>query len=75
MKKIIEQAADVLGISTTDFASATLVAEAHSVLERHQRIVLGNADRDCFLRALAADDEPNAALVQAANGFNSRYGK
>ncbi len=73
VKKIIEQAADVLGVSTTDFACATLVAEAQSVLERHRRIVLGDADRDTLLRALASEEEPNAALVQAAQDFNRRY--
>lgn len=74
-KQIIEQAAHVLGMSTTDFASATLVAEAQSVLDRHQRIVLSNVDRDRFLQALDADEEPNDALVQAAYSFNSRYKK
>lgn len=75
VKKIIEQAADVLGVSTTDFASATLVAEAQSVLDRHQRIVLGNEDRDRFLRALASDDDPSEALVQAAHDFSVRHAK
>lgn len=75
IKKIIEQAADVLGVSTTDFACATLVAEAQSVLDRHRRIVLGNEDRDRFLTALASDDEPNEALVQAACDFRTRHTK
>ncbi len=75
VKQIIEQAADVLGVSTTDFASATLVAEAQAVLDRHQRITLNNTDRDHFLKALASEEGPNEALVQAAHKFNERYGK
>ena len=75
VKKIIEQAAETLGISTTDFASAALVSEAQAVLEKHHRITLNNADRDRFLSALASEEEPNAALVQAAHQFNQRYGQ
>ena len=74
VKKIIEQAADTLGISTTDFASAALVSEAQAVLEKHHRIMLNKADRDRFLQSLASEDEPNAALIQAAHQFNQRYG-
>jgi uncharacterized protein (DUF1778 family) len=75
VKQIVEQAADVLGVSTTDFASATLVAEAQAILEKHQRITLGNADRDRFLQALASQEEPNEALIQAARDFNARYSR
>lgn len=74
VKKIIEQAAETLGISTTDFASAALVSEAQAVLEKHHRITLNNADRDRFLLALSSEEEPNAALIQAAEKFNQRYG-
>ncbi len=74
VKKIIEQAAETLGISTTDFASAALVSEAQAVLEKHHRITLNNADRDRFLSALTSEDEPNAALTQAAEKFNQQYG-
>jgi uncharacterized protein (DUF1778 family) len=73
VKKAIEQAAEVLGVSTTDFASATLVAAAHSVLERNQRILLNNADRDRFLQSLDAEEGPNEALTRAAQDFNKRY--
>lgn len=74
VKQIIEQAADVLGVSTTDFASAALVAEAQAVLDRHQRFVLNNADRDRLLEALASEEGPNEALVQATRKFDEKYG-
>lgn len=73
VKKIIEQAAEVLGVSTTDFASATLVTEAQAVLERHHRITLNNTDRDRFLLALDSTEPPNEALTKAALSFNQRY--
>lgn len=74
VKKIIEQAAATLGISTTDFASAALVNEAQAVLEKHHRIILSNTDRDRFLSALVSEEEPNGALIQAAHQFNTQYG-
>jgi len=73
VKQIIEQAANILGVSTTDFASATLVAEAQAVLDRHHRFVLNNADRDRLLEALASEEGPNEALVQAAHKFNEKH--
>lgn len=73
VKQIIEQAAQVLGVSTTDFASAALVSEAQAVLDKHQRITLNNVDRDRFLEALASDEGPNEALLQAAQDFKERY--
>ena len=72
---MIEQAANVLGVSTTGFASATLVAEAQAVLERHQRITLNNEDRDHFLEVLVSNERPNAVLVEAALKFQDSYGK
>lgn len=69
---VIEQAADIPGVSTTDFACATLVAEAQSVLNRHRRTVLGNEERDKFLSALDSDDQPSDALTQAARAYDLR---
>ncbi len=73
VKRIIEQAADILGVSTTDFASAALVAEAQAVLDRHHRIILGREDRDRFLRSLEGDEEPTKALVEAAREYELRH--
>ncbi len=74
VKRIVEQAADILGVSTTDFASATRAAEAQAVLDRHQRFVLNNADRDSLLEALASEEGPNEALVRAAQKFKEKRG-
>jgi uncharacterized protein (DUF1778 family) len=73
VKKIIEQAAEALGVTTTHFASATLVAEAQAVLEKQCRITLNNADRDRFLQALTSEEGPSQLLVEAAREFNKRY--
>ncbi len=73
VKKIIEQAAEALGVTTTHFASATLVAEAQAVLEKQYRITLNNADRDRFLQALTSEEGPSEILVEAAREFNKRY--
>lgn len=65
-KEKIERAAAVSGLTVTDFAIYSLVASAEDVLERHQATVLSNRDRDIFLALLDSDDEPNAALFDAA---------
>lgn len=40
-----------------------------------QIITLNNADRDSFLKALASEEGPNEALIQAAHKFNERYSR
>ena len=52
--------------------SGTDMAVSGEALRR--RIVLGNRDRDEFIRSLEADSDPNEALVRAAQDFNQRHG-
>lgn len=64
-KDLIEQAAGLLGMSLTEFASSRLVQLAQQVVAEHNVARLTNRDRDIFLAMLDADSEPNAALRQA----------
>ena len=64
-KKIIEQAAQLLGLTLTEFASSRLVSLARQTIQEHNITKLTNRDRDIFLAMLDADDEPNAALTAA----------
>ena len=38
------------------------------------QLVLGNRDRDDFIGSMEADDDPNQALIRAAQDFNRRHG-
>ena len=52
----------------SDFATTTLVEESRRVLEDAQVLQLSARDREVFL-ALLDNDEPNAALSEAANEY------
>ena len=58
-----------------DRAGAISATEAEAVVDYHQCFTLNNADRDRLLEALASDEGPNEALVQAAHSFDKRYDK
>ena len=64
-KDLIEQAAELLGLTVTEFASSRLVSLARQIILEHSITSLTNRDRDIFLAMLEADEEPNAALTQA----------
>ena len=64
-KDLIEQAAQLLGMTVTEFASSRLVSAARETIQELNTTRLTNRDRDIFLAMLEADEEPNAALSQA----------
>ena len=65
-KKLIEQAARLLGQTVSAFTLHTLVREAEDVVERFSMLRLSNRDREAFLSALAKSPAPNAKLRKAA---------
>lgn len=70
LKRIIEDAAKVLGQTVSEFAIATVIREARQVLQDVQITRLSNRDRSQFLKALDdADAEPNAAIKAAARRY------
>lgn len=72
IKERIENAALVSGVSVTDFAITALANTADEVLEKQQRRVLSNADRDIFLEMLENPPQPNEALKSAVKGYKKR---
>ena len=69
-KDLIEQAAQLLGLTLTEFASSRLVSLAKQTIQEHNITKLTNRDRDIFLAMLDTDEEPNAALKAAFNDVN-----
>lgn len=65
-KKLIEQAAGLLGQSVSAFTTSTLVREAEEVIGRFGALRLTDRDRDAFLAALDKAPKPNARLRKAA---------
>ena len=65
-KRLIAQAAELLGQSLSVFSVSTLVREAEQVVERFERLRLSDRDRDAFLAALDHPPKPAARLRKAA---------
>ncbi|MGB7209063.1 MAG: DUF1778 domain-containing protein [Pyrinomonadaceae bacterium] len=75
IKKRIENAALISGITVTDFAIAALANSADEVLHKHHSRKLSNRDRDLFLAMIENPPEPNEALRRAARNYNKQIKK
>jgi uncharacterized protein (DUF1778 family) len=64
-KELIEQAAQLLGMTVSEFANSRLVQLARQIIAEHNITRLTDRDRDIFLAMLDADSKPNAALRKA----------
>ena len=64
LKERIEEAAELLGLSLTDFVLSALSERASEVLERHRLIALSDRDRDRFLEALNRPGRSIPALAE-----------
>jgi uncharacterized protein (DUF1778 family) len=65
VKTLIERAALLTGQTVTDFAVSNLLDSALATIERHQRLVLSDRDRDLFLNALDRPPKPMPDLLKA----------
>ena len=64
-KKRIENAAALARKSITEFVLSSVVSAADEEIDRYERIVLSNRDRDAFFEALLNPPPPNEALRRA----------
>ena len=65
-KMIIERAASITGQTLTDFAISNLMQSAMETIERYEKLVMSDRDRDRFLAALDRPAKPLQALAKAA---------
>jgi uncharacterized protein (DUF1778 family) len=65
-KALIQKAADLEGISLTNFVVATVQAAACKVIEQHQTLTLTVEDSEAFVNAILNPPKPNNALKSAA---------
>lgn len=72
IKERIENAALVSGVTVTDFAVSALAERAEQVLERHEKRVLSDRDRDLFLDLLENPPAPNERLKKAVTKYKKR---
>jgi len=64
-KRLIEQAADLLGESVSTFTVSSAVRQASEVVERFGTLTLSDRDQNVFLKALDNPPKPNARLAKA----------
>jgi uncharacterized protein (DUF1778 family) len=75
LKEVIEEAAATLGQSVNDFAIATLVHQARTVIRHRDATVVGERDRDRFVALLDdVDARPARALLKAAKRYKKHLG-
>jgi uncharacterized protein (DUF1778 family) len=67
LKRLVEQAATLCGVTTSSFITETVLKRSREVIQEAETIRLSNRDRDIFL-ALLNDEttQPNAAMLRAA---------
>lgn len=65
LKEIFQQAAQLEGVTLTDFIIMSVHQAAKQTIERHQTLALTREQSDVFFNALANPPIPNAALEAA----------
>lgn len=65
-KQRFEQAAELEGVTLTDFAIASMERAARQTLQEHTILTLSTRDQRAFVQALLSPPEPNQALRRAA---------
>ena len=74
IKRVIERAATIKGLSITDFAISTLKREARDIVQNDETLVLSDRDRDAFLAALDNPPAAGAKLRRAAKRYKQAVG-
>jgi len=69
LKTRIANAADVMGLTTSEFIVSKAVEAADEVLRSHQTVMLSERDWDIIMEANAHPGELNESLIQAAARF------
>lgn len=73
-KELIENAAQIQGVSVSDFLATVAHREATRVVQEHAVIQLGRAESARFVEALLSPPEPNEALRKLMRGSASAPG-
>jgi len=68
-KALFQKAADIQGVTLTDFVTTSVYAEATRVIEQHQTLKLSIEDSEALVEALLNPPEPNNALKTAFSTY------
>jgi uncharacterized protein (DUF1778 family) len=71
-KQLIERAAGITGVTTSDFIISKAYEAATAVVQEYETWALNRRDSKAFIDALLNPPEPNEALKAAAARYKSR---
>jgi uncharacterized protein (DUF1778 family) len=69
-KRLFERAAEIEGVTLTDFAISSMQRAAAAVLQEQTTIELSQRNQRAFVDALTNPPEPNQALREAAKAYS-----
>jgi uncharacterized protein (DUF1778 family) len=72
-KALLERASELKGMSLSAYLLSQGLAAAQADIEKHQKLVLSDIDRDLFLQLLANPPQPEKALSDAMREFQEKY--
>jgi len=68
-KNLFQRAADLQGLTLTEFVTVTLVAAAKDAIKEAGLITLTTQDQEVFFEALASPPAPSRNLLKAAGRY------
>ena len=72
-KEFFEYAANIGGFKTlTEFIINSVQSNAEKIIEKHEKILASNKDKDIFFNELLNPSEPNKALKDAAAKYKTK---
>lgn len=69
-KRLFERAAEIEGVTLTDFAISSMQRAATSAIQEYTSIKLSERNQRAFVEALTNPPEPNEALREAAKAYS-----
>ena len=72
-KTLLEQAASLSGVSLSAYTLLHLIPQAQQDLERQERLMLSNRDRDLFLSTIANPPKLTGKLKTAIAQYQQKY--
>jgi uncharacterized protein (DUF1778 family) len=74
-KELLERAASLKGISLSAYTLFHVLPAAKQDIDKNERLVLSNRDRDLFLSVMENPPELKGKLKAAIQEYRNKYGK
>jgi uncharacterized protein (DUF1778 family) len=73
-KELFQRAADILGLTLTDFVISSLQTAAKQAIQEHEIMILSQRDQEIFVEALLNPPNPSMKLRAAAQSYKQKMG-